>query len=401
MKEKIGIVTELNLNDVNFGNHLQSYALNHYLNLQYPEKEVETLLLPRRHEARIYATVFWWFRITCKRCYAKLKGMIIPSNRGQKIDNRFEKFIQFARTHIRINDKYTRWEQVKASDYKIMIVGSDVVWQQSRGCIRKSRFLYFDYKQEPQNVVRIAYAASFGINFIPKENVKILKKSLSSFKAVSVREKSALELLESIGLKNAVHVCDPTLLLSRDQWIKIEKEPCFQGSTMNKKYCFAYLLGQDENQRKAITNFCKKEGLLLITIPYINGYIKSEFTSGPTGSFLDCFGDIQIMDCSPQKWIWLIHHAEYVITDSFHGLVFSTIFDIKFITLKRAWKFDMNVRLSDYLDLLGERDKYFEINEISDLDNLKNLTWDYEKIHKNMDAFILKSKDYLKKALSS
>lgn len=70
---KIGIVTELNLEDVNFGNYLKSYALNHYLGMQYPGKEVETLLLPRRREARIYTSASWWFMVTWKRCYAKLR----------------------------------------------------------------------------------------------------------------------------------------------------------------------------------------------------------------------------------------------------------------------------------------------------------------------------------------
>lgn len=309
--------------------------------------------------------------------------------------------------------------QIKASDYKVMIVGSDVVWQQNRGCIRKAKFLYFDRKQEPQNIVRVAYAASFGNNFIPKENVKIITKCLSDFKAISVREKSAVDLLESVGLENVVHVCDPTLLLSKEQWIEIEREPCFQGSlardisiqNLSKNYCFAYLLGQDENQRKAIIDFCKRKGLWLVTVPYIKGYIKNGvnskvsqtipgYTQNSSESALDCFGDIQIVDCSPQEWIWLIHHADYVMTDSFHGLVFSTIFNIKFITLKRAGKIDMNIRLSDYLDLLGEKDKCLGTDEMYDLDKLDLLTWDYEKIHNKMDAFIMRSKNYLKIALS-
>lgn len=420
---KIGIVTELNLDDVNYGNHLQSYALNQYLSLQYPEHEVETFLLPRRRETRIYASAFWWFIVTFKRCYNKFSRILVPSHSGKKIDIRFKKFIQFARSNININDEYTNWRQLVASDYEVIIVGSDVVWQQRRGCIRNSRFLVFSHKQEPIPI-KIAYAASFGNNFIPRENVKIIRKYLSGFKAISVREKSAVGLLESIGIKNVVHVCDPTLLLSKEQWMEIEKNPKLENSPVrrvsglgiNDKFCFAYMLGQDQKQREAISRFCKRNKLILVTVPYVNGYqrVEQEVKS-------DFFGDIPVMSCSPQEWVWLVHHAEYVVTDSFHGLVFSTVFNSKFIVMRRAGKTDMNIRLEDYLEFLGEKDKSFDVekldrlsirdtlDEMSSMDSVgrklgfcrqETLTWDYEKIQKRMEAFILKSKDYLDQALS-
>ena len=306
-----------------------------------------------------------------------------------RIVARFQKFSLFAGQYINVNKTLGRWRELKDSDYDILIVGSDIVWLQRRGFIRRTKFLDF---ANNKNVIKMSYAASFGKNYIPSQNVKAIKKCLADFKAISVREKASVDLLENIGIRGVSHVCDSTLLLEKEDWEKIESVPYFGEAEKDKSimdnFCFAYLLGRDKKQRDRIEQLCKQAGLYLVTIPYINGY------EGDGG---DRFGDIQVRACSPQEWIWLIHHAQYVFTDSFHGLIFSTIFQRKYLVVKRVSSIDLNMRLEDYLSYLGETDKYVEIEDIQQLSELE---WNYEKICKIIDPFVKSSKKYISDAIN-
>ena len=272
-------------------------------------------------------------------------------------------------------------EQLEQNRYDIMVVGSDVVWAQNEFNINRLKFLDFKLRKPFK---KLSYAASFGENWIPKRNKKYIKKCLDDFDVISVREKSSLDLLKSIGVENAVHVCDPTLLLSADEWSSVA-EPVQE---INEKYIFVYLLGKDVSQREAINNLAKKYNLKIATIPHANNVYDSVD---------DNFGDYKLMDASPENWLWLIKNAEYVITDSFHGTVFSTIFSKNFLVTKRHYEQDINMRMTDYLDTIGEQDKFVDILSV---DSLDDFVWDYEKIYKITDEFIEKSKEYLEKALT-
>ena len=81
-------------------------------------------------------------------------------------------------------------------------------------------------------------------------------------------------------------------------------------------------------------------------------------------------------ECSPEEWIFLINNAEYIFTDSFHGIIFSTIFEKKFIALKREYTEDINNRLIDYLDTIDEKDKYMLVPSY---DKLKKMNWNLVK----------------------
>ncbi len=380
---KIRIINEFSLNTVNYGNHLQAYAINQYLARKYPKATVETLLLDKC-EKRKYASLFWWIWLTTRRCLAKCKHSLFPIKHGKKLESRFQNFFLFAQEYININNTVKSWGQLKNSDSDIIVVGSDVVWFQWRGFIQRTKFL--DFVSNP-NTVKISYAASFGKNHIPPENVKLLKECLADFKAISVRERQSVRLLNQIGIQNVVHTCDPTLLLRKEDWENIEQKPAlFKQNAENEKngsFCFAYLLGNDEKQRQKIGQLCKQANLYLVTIPYISGYMDDES---------DCFGNILVEDCSPQEWLWLIHHAQYVVTDSFHGLVFSSIFSTNFIAVKRQDALNLNMRLMDYLDTLGESNKYVDLDKVIRFDDF---SWDGEKIQQNLERFRKKSERFL------
>lgn len=108
------------------------------------------------------------------------------------------------------------------------------------------------------------------------------------------------------------------------------------------------------------------------------------------------FGDVQLMDCSPEEWIWLIHHAEYIFTGSFHGIVFLTIFEKKFFALHREYEVDINVRLSDFLSMIHESDKMISPNGF---DPNKVYNWNYKLIKEIINEKAGISKEFLQKAL--
>lgn len=376
LMKKIAIISEFTINSVNYGNHLQAYALKQYISSCYPDVQVESLQVsPFEKKKRTFALYIF---------LSKVFHMIYRSENNvaesKRVENRYQKFYDFAMKYIVSSPDTTSWEQLIDSDYDVFIVGSDVVWLQYRAVIDRMKFLDFHNKM---NARKIAYAASFGRDYIPKENSSGIRKCLKDFRAISVREKSSVDLLKSISVENVVHVCDPTLLLDKKDWSHLESACEFNAD----KYVFAYMLGDDEEQKRNILEFCRRENLILVTIPFVSGYYNDNDKD---------FGDIQIINCSPQEWIWLIHHAEYVITDSFHGLVFSTIFEKKFITVSRKLDVNLNNRICDYLKILEEEDKFCVL---TDIENIGDKTWDYEKINAKIEELKVFSKQFLDNAI--
>lgn len=374
---KIGIISHLSNDTLNYGNRLQAYALNNYLIKNF-ECEATSLIIDFYEKQITFKKSPIWF---IQRVVKKVKEKFNPVS--ESFNARFslrlkncQEFTNKTRT-LNISD----FGDLENVDFDVLIAGSDVVWSQVDFGVDRIRFLDFKLSNPYK---KFSYAASFGQNWIPSQNRKYVKKYLNDFDAISVREKSSLELLKSIGIDNAVHTCDPTLLLTAEEWTSVS-EPVQE---ITEKYIFVYLLGKDEKQRKAIKELAKQKDLKIATIPHANNIYN------PVD---DNFGDYKIMNAGPESWVWLIKNAEYVITDSFHGSVFSTIFSKKFLVTKRHWEQDINMRMTDFLDTIDEQDKFVDITAVGSLDDF---IWDYEKIYKITDEFIEKSKEYLEKALT-
>ena len=152
-----------------------------------------------------------------------------------------------------------------------------------------------------------------------------------------------------------------------------------------EKYIFVYLLGKNKEQREKIKELAKNLNLIIVDIPHANG----EFNKVDEG-----FSNYSIDNCSPEEWIWLIHNAEYIITDSFHGVVFSTIFNKKFFVLKRYYTENINNRMLDYLNTIDECDKMIDITNCKSINDFE---WNYTKIDSKLEEFVTNSKQYLKR----
>ena len=377
--KKIGIISELNMKNVNYGNRLQAFALNYYLNKYYNEYKTESLVFKMYDKKKITKNFFIEYVKSCLKFVLK-KMPKFKKRECNKYD--FSKRVQncnlFTNNNIRLSQEVFNWKRLKKTDYDICITGSDVVWAQRHNAVNRIRFLDFKNKK---NFKKIAYAASFGNDYIPNENIDTIRKYLLSFSNISVRENSSVKMLKEKCQIDAKHTCDPTLLLTKEEWKNVE----IPVKNIGENYVFVYLLGKNKEHRQSIKEFAKKNNLKVINVPHANGVYDDVDNS---------FGDYTIDNCSPENWIWLIHNAEYVITDSFHGVVFSTIFEKRFFVLKREYQTNINNRMLDYLKTINEIDKF--------VDNLKvevEYSWDYDTVNKKLTDLKIYSKDYIKGVL--
>lgn len=378
-KQRIGIISEFSKDSLNFGNVLQAYALPKAIKNIYPEAVCQQLLI-----APSYDNILRTKKLTLKefflKGYNKFRRIVKGHGNQHFLGDRKSAFQEFV-SLIPQTEQLFNYSQISKFDdkYDALVVGSDVVWRQMPKVIHRIKFLDFPFSGK-----RVSYAASFGTDWIPEENINDVVRCLSRFDTISVREKSSIQLLESIGIYGAKHALDSTLLLEQKEWEKIEVKP--HGLPDGIRYVFVYLLGVDESQHVQITRLCQEEMLNIVTIPYASGEYNCKD---------DKFGDIQIMECSPRNFIWLIRHAEYIITDSFHGLAFSTIFQKRFVVTKRAGS-NLENRLVDYLNTIEEDEKIVDFSEMKSFDWL---SWNYEKINQRLAIKRKESYDYLKTAL--
>ena len=270
----------------------------------------------------------------------------------------------------------------KANDqYDGFIVGSDQVWNPD--WINKCMSLNFSFPGKRT----IAYAVSIGkttLNDLQKENLRI---AVGNTDFISVREKESIRALQDITEKEIEFVLDPTLLLEQKQWDEICSE-----RQIKEPYIFCYFLGNNENLRKIAKQYGEIRKLKLVTLPYLNGLYRAVD---------DGFGDYQLYDVSPCDFISLIKNASFMMTDSFHGAVFSHLYKTPFI-VSGGGKDEMGCRMLSLTELFGTEDRY--IKEHNDITVEKLLS--VEKKDMKLDnlkykSMRQKSLDFLEMALKN
>lgn len=221
------------------------------------------------------------------------------------------------------------------------ITGSDQVWAQLLSDENnKSFFLDFG----PHNTKRISYAPSFAVDDYPSELKKRLTEQLSKFDAISVREQSGVRICKEVGY-DANLVLDPTLLLTADHYKALVKKPSMSN------YCFVYHV-----------NITSKEELLWNTFHSYNDNHNlasvATFANPSEGQNMEFIDGANYVYPTIEEWLGLVQSAEYVLTSSFHGLVFSILFHKPFVVcLRKETLFAGNDRIMTLLNLLGLNDR--------------------------------------------
>lgn len=242
-------------------------------------------------------------------------------------DQRFQEFQK--KCFTKLSEPYVGYQHLKkgSQKYDLFLTGSDQLWLPSN---LGSHF----YTQEfvPDNKRKIAYAPSFGVSQIPWYQKRRTANYLKRFQYLSTREIAGQKLIQQLTGRVAPVVADPTLLLTRQQWSTLIPEK----QVIDGEYIFCYLLGTNKEHRAIAENLKKNTGLKLVTIPFLDHFVESDLK----------FGDQQLFDVDGTDFVNLIRNARYVLTDSFHGTVFSIIYHKQFITLDRFSSSSSNSRNS-------------------------------------------------------
>lgn len=245
------------------------------------------------------------------------------------------------------------------------IFGSDQIWRK----VMSPRLMTYFGDFLKNDVPRIAYAASFGVDywqFDENESKKIIHL-LKKFKAISVREESAVRLLKERGIE-AQLVLDPTLLLQSNDYACLETEVSRQFA--NHRHVFLYCLDKHPLQDEMILRINEKTKMLVMNI----------------------MENLQI-----DNWISGLRTANYVVTDSFHGTVFSILFHKKFIVVANEQR--GLTRLQSLLKMFGLENRLIMSFENFDCEKL-DAEIDYELVDVFLNQEREKSFAFLRKNLS-
>ena len=269
------------------------------------------------------------------------------------------------------------------SNYDAVMVGSDQLWTPA-GLMTKFYNLLF----VPDNIRKISLATSFGVTEIPKNQVELTKQYLDRIDFLSVREVSGKKLIEEMTGREAVVAVDPTLLFDGEEWLGIFDyvEQC------EEPYIFAYFLGDNNTYRDAVERFAKKKNLRIITCPHMDEFVERDMF----------FGDDQRFDVSPVDFLNLIRGAKYIVTDSFHGSVFSLLNHKSFLTVNRysdSLRKSKNTRIDSLFSLLGVEDRHYT-SESLDIENSIEANIDYAEVDRRLTDLRNETFDFLKRSLS-
>ena len=206
----------------------------------------------------------------------------------------------------------------KTQIYDKVIVGSDQVWHHWRSA-NADELPYFYLSFIPQKK-RISYAASFGFEKFG-DDIEAHRKGLSGMNRISVREDTMPKMIKELCGRDSKVTLDPVLLLDIEKWEQIQKIPDFSVPT---KYILSYFLDDDQIRTSKVADRVIQE-------------IKENDNDAKDCEIvrLTDYSFPQYYSVSPDEFIYLIHNAKYILTDSFHAVAFSILFNKEFYVSKR------------------------------------------------------------------
>lgn len=308
----------------NYGAVLQTLGLVNALQKEYPEARVEVI---DYYNKRVQTLCKSFYMAPGNKVISFAKAIIRYPERRRRKSN-FDSFIQ---ANVPLSEKaFYHTEELDGlqDKYDYIITGSDQVWNTVCGNFDKAYYLTFvdDIKK------KVAYAASFGFKEMPDGYEEEYIKRLDNFSKISVREKSGCKILEKLGKKDAVVCLDPTLLLNKSDWEKyVEK------NEEKKPYIFVYSVLEPAFEEQ-LSEIAEKTNMQVI---YLTDIIKKKRKHVK-----------YIRAISPTKFISYIYHADMILTNSFHGTVFSIIFEKLFFVETKNGKY-INDRIVNLLETAG------------------------------------------------
>lgn len=359
---RVGIVTQPLRN--NYGGLLQNWALQHVLKrmgyepitLNY-ENCIKLPPLYRQVLSHV-KTIALWLNPNWRRPFTKFERF-----------NRSAVSQKFIDKYINVTPPVKAYTNKLVNEYRFdcIITGSDQVWRPryNKGYVDKM-FLSF----VKGGLLKIAYAASFGVSDweYSLEEEELCRKCVKKISAVSVRENSGIALCKKYFDVDAVHVLDPTLLLNRRDYEELTKGVPKETDA----YMLAYILDQTNENRVQIERLGRSMDLPVKIV-------------GADGE----------METPVEKWVAMFRDAAFVVTNSFHGTVFSIIHRRPFVSLCHEGR--GGERFTDLLGQVGLTDRL--LTEIPEkIDEMCSIDW--EKVEQMLESRRQFSVGWLKDSLN-
>lgn len=352
---KIGIVTIYG--EYNYGNKFQNYAI---------KKMVENI-----NNDNIVYTIRP--KLTNKQ---KLISLLIKYGIGKyrKFQNdSFDKkkiysFQSFSKKYLNVVT-YKNLKKLN-NQYDYFLAGSDQIWN-TNGF--KGRMLDFYLLKFASDKKRIAIAPSLGTGKIGLEQVKQFKRELPKFKKLSCRELGSVKVIEKYSMGNkCIKLSDPTMGLDKNEWELIRTKA---NGKPREPYIFCYFLGKLDKEINEQINKVKSNNIIINVMKKDN----IEMFSNDPGQFIDLLADAQL-----------------ILTDSFHGCVFSIIYNKPFVVLHTLDRKNMEDRICSLLKEFNFEDRWIDNVKYDDLYKM-NFTYANKKLKDEYE----KLNNYLKGALDT
>ncbi len=277
-------------------------------------------------------------------------------------------FDKFSKKYISSTKKsYLSNQELKDNtpEADVYICGSDQIWNSffQNG---KDPAFYLDFV--PDDKLKISYAASFATENI-EENIKpFVTKKVKRIDAVSVRESSAVKILKDLGFTNIKHVVDPVFLLNKESWNNISSQ-----EKVKKPYILVYDADNNPSIKNFVLEMSKNNNWEIVTISNRISY-----------------ADKNLSYKGPNIFLSLIKEASFVVSNSFHAVAFSLIFEKQFVVFNRAEQ--INTRMKDIVDILDINETILPYNTTQDK---YNYIINYDKVRPILQKHIKESKQFL------
>jgi len=375
---KIGILTQPLKS--NYGGILQNFALQ--LTLKRMGHDVWTINRERNN------SYFKRFLSLSKRILF-LRTPFRAWTTKKEDEILYKNLIDFIKSKITLTERFSDFSVMKrlkdSYNFDAYIVGSDQCWRPKYNDNNAS-FFFLDFLEQDEVAKRISFSSSFGIDSWPLSSSQtvVCANLAKRFNAISVREDSAVTLCKNYLGVEATHVLDPTFLLSKEDYKEI-----FSTIDNNREklkgQLVSYILDDSENSLK----ICQKTQNEL-NVPLVSLHKRYLFQRGKKS----LINDFELMPV--EDWLANFYEADYIVTDSFHGTVFSIIFNKQFISIGNRER--GMARFNSLLKIFGLEDRLV-FSELDVTEKLIKEKINYTKINEIIEKERSKSFDFLIAAL--
>lgn len=366
-RKRIGILTWHCYS--NYGSALQAYAL-----------QTTIALFGYRPLILNYVNLKFGKHSILKKEIANVLHFVVSAIPGKKAAYFGFPFTGFQKKYLKETKPFQICQNVskiaEQEHIDAIVYGSDQIW--APNCFNP---IYFGAGIDGKKIPKISYAASIGLREIPQELKEQYQSLLGDFAAISVRESDGKALLNQLGIDNISVVLDPTLLLDVQDYKKLERKPHgFSGDD----YVFCYFLNKDHTYRDAAEKMARERNLRILGV-----------SAAQDDDWMQSVGKI-----GPREFLYYVHHAMTIVTDSYHGAIFSLLYH-KELHIFERFSCENPINQNSRIEQLQ---RWFDLKDCivpGDCQDLPQVDIDYIGFEEKRSAAKSASMNYLEEALQN